>query len=81
MAHYDRGTPRGEIRKVVGVSLLAPLSPKGTVIPQFAGIVLIDVGQFKLADPIGLFAALAWGFIELGIDKNAVLATTVTEKQ
>ena len=65
-------TPAGTSGKVVGVSFLAPLAPKGAVVAQGSGIALVDVGVFELQDPKGLFAALSRRLIELTVGELGV---------
>ena len=65
-------TPAGTSGKIVGVSFLAPLAPKGAVVAQGAGVALVDIGVFKFEDLEGLFASLSRRFIELPVGELRV---------
>ena len=70
MADDDGRAPGGALGEIDGVPFLAPLAAKGAVVPQVAGIVLVDVAGLEFLDEKGLLPPFSGGFVELGVAKQ-----------
>mmetsp|Transcript_16663 Transcript_16663/g.36308 ORF Transcript_16663/g.36308 Transcript_16663/m.36308 type:complete len:422 (-) Transcript_16663:168-1433(-) len=79
VADNDGCAPGGALGEIDGVAFLAPLAAKGAIVPQIAGVVLVDVADLELHDAKGLFPPFSGGFVELGVAKPSGVRVCVPE--